>query len=138
MEGSPTVYVLDGFALLAYLGGEAGMERVRALLQECAQGKRHALLSLINLGEVLYIVEREHSLVKAQEVLAIVDQLPIQVLPITRAGVLTAAHIKANYSIAYADAFVVAAALENQAAILTGDPEFETVSGMAQVEWLPK
>jgi hypothetical protein len=47
-------------------------------------------------------------------------------------------HFKANHSIAYAGAFVVAAALENQAAILTGDPGFETVSGMAQVEWLPK
>lgn len=124
--------------MLAYLGGEAGMERVQALLQECTQGKRQALISLINLGEVIYIVEREHSLIKAQEVLATLDQLPVQVLPVTRAGVLAAAHIKANYPIAYADAFVVAAALEHQGAILTGDPEFEAISGVVQVEWLPK
>jgi len=136
--GSPTVYVLDSFAVLAYLGGEAGMERVQALLQECAQGKCQALFSLINLGEVIYIVEREHSLTKAQEVLATLDQLPVQVLPVTRAIVLAAAHIKANYPIAYADALVVAAALEHQGAILTGDPEFEAVSGVVQVEWLPK
>jgi ribonuclease VapC len=129
---------LDSFAMLAYLGGEAGMERVRALLQECTQGKCRALFSLINLGEVIYIVEREHGLTKAQEVLATFDQLPVQVLPATRAGVLAAAHIKANYPIAFADAFVVATALEQQAAILTGDPEFEAVSRVVQVDWLPK
>jgi len=45
--------VLDSFAVLAYLEGEAGMPRVRSVL-EGAEAKRHTVyLSLINLGEVL-------------------------------------------------------------------------------------
>jgi len=53
VAGSPAAYVLDSFAVLAYLEGEAGMPRVRSVL-EGAEAKRHTVyLSLINLGEVL-------------------------------------------------------------------------------------
>jgi predicted nucleic acid-binding protein len=59
VAGSPAAYVLDTFALLAYLEGEPGMARVRSVL-EGAAAQRHAVyLSLINLGEALYITERE-------------------------------------------------------------------------------
>ena len=34
MAGSPAAYVLDSFALLAYLEGEAGMARVAARSRE--------------------------------------------------------------------------------------------------------
>ena len=58
MAGNPPAYVLDSFALLAYLEGEAGMPRVRSVLAG-AEARRHRVyLSLINLGEALYITER--------------------------------------------------------------------------------
>jgi ribonuclease VapC len=49
---------------------------------------------------------------------------------------LAAAHIKANHSVAYADAFAVAAAQELGGAVLTGDPEFKEVEELIAVEWL--
>ena len=49
---------------------------------------------------------------------------------------LDAAHIKAGYPLAYADAFVIAAPVALSGVILTGDPEFEIVEGLVQVEWL--
>ena len=40
MAGNPPAYVLDSFALLAYLEGEAGMPRVRSVLKG-AEARRH-------------------------------------------------------------------------------------------------
>jgi tRNA(fMet)-specific endonuclease VapC len=136
MGASHALYILDSYALLAYLAGEAGAPRVREILLECARGQSQACLSLINLGEVLYITEREVGLVKAQEALAAVEQLPLEVLPATRDAVLAAAHVKARFRVSYADAFAVATAQERGGVAVTGDPEFEAVMDLVQVQWL--
>jgi predicted nucleic acid-binding protein len=39
-------------------------------------------------------------------------------------------------AISYADAFAVAAAQEQQASLLTGDPEFNKVTASNAIEWL--
>jgi len=135
---SASRYVLDSFALLAHLGDEAGAARVRAVLKAASLGRAQVFVSAINLGELVYITERERGLVQAQMALNAVEQLPIQILEATRERVLAAAHIKASHAISYADAFVVAAAQEMGATILTGDPEFRTVEGPVSVEWLAR
>jgi ribonuclease VapC len=140
VAGSPAAYVLDSFALLAYLEGEAGMPRVRSVL-ESAEAARHTVhLSLINLGEALYITERERGLVAAQRALAAVDQLPLEIVPVSRATVLAAAHIKARFPISYADAFAVVTAQDRGGVVMTGDPEFRPLAaaGLVTVEWLPR
>jgi predicted nucleic acid-binding protein len=133
----PAVYVLDSFALLAYLGGERGVARVREILAGSAQGQFRAYLSLTSLGEVLYIIERERSLPKAQQALAAIEQLPLEILPASRDAVLAAAHVKARFPLSYADAFVVAGAQEHDATILTGDRAFAAVQSLVRIEWLP-
>ena len=140
MATNASAYVLDSFAVLAYFEGEPGMARVRTLLTEAAKGTLTLHLSVINLGEVLYIVEREQGLVAAQRVLAALDQLPIQVQPAERSVVLAAARLKARYPISYADAFAVVAAQEHRAVLVTGDPEFKSVEtdGLLKVEWLSR
>jgi ribonuclease VapC len=130
------VYVLDSFAVLAYLDGEQGMARVQEVLEEASREGCQVVLSLINLGEVLYFTERDVGLTQAQAALAAVEQLPIEILAATKETMLTAAHIKANHSVAYADAFAVAAAQELGGAVLTGDPEFKEVEELIAVEWL--
>jgi len=138
VTASASRYVLDSFALLAHLGDEAGAARVRAVLKAASLGRAQVFVSAINLGELVYITERERGLVQAQMALNAVEQLPIQILEATRERVLAAAHIKASHAISYADAFVVAAAQEMGATILTGDPEFRTVEGPVSVEWLAR
>ena len=137
MRSGPAVYVLDSFALLAYLGGERGMARVREILANSTRRQCRAYLSLISLGEVLYITERERSLPKAQQVLAAIEQLSLEILPASREAVLDAAHVKARFPISYANAFVVAAAQEQDATIVTGDPELAAVQNLVRIEWLP-
>jgi len=130
----PTRYVLDSFAVLAYLTAEEGMPRVREVLGDASAGRSSVYLSLINLGEIAYIVERERGLAQAQQTLGLIDQMPIQILPASREAVLAAAHVKAGHPIAYADAFAVAAAQSLDAVVLTGDPEFESVKELVRVE----
>jgi ribonuclease VapC len=132
--------VLDSFALLAYLDGEAGMPRVRAVL-EGAEARRHTVyLSIINLGEALYITERERGLAAARRALGAVDGLPLELIEVSRTTVLDAAHIKARFRIAYADAFAVVAAQACGGTVITGDPEFRPLAdaGLVAVEWLPR
>jgi ribonuclease VapC len=129
-----SAYVLDSFAVLAYLAAEAGMPRVREVLSDASASRCSVYLSLINLGEVAYIVERERGLARAQETLGLIDQLPIEILPASRETVLAAAHVKSGHPIAYADAFAVAAAQILDAVVLTGDPEFESVKELVRVE----
>ena len=135
-----SAYVLDSFALLAYLEGEVGMPRVREVLTG-GEAEAHAIYaSLINVGEVLYITEREKGLVEAQRALSAIDQLPIEIVAVSRATVLAAAHVKARYLISYADAFAVATVQDCKGVLLTGDPEFESVARdkIVSIEWLPR
>lgn len=133
-------FVLDSFALLAYLEGEAGMMRVRDVLEDAAVRRQPVYLSLINLGEVLYITERERGLVAAGRTLGAVDELPIELVDVSRTTVLSAARIKASFRISYADAFAVVTARDHAATVITGDPEFRDVAhaGVVEVEWLPR
>jgi ribonuclease VapC len=140
VAGSRAAYVLDSFALLAYFEGEVGMERVRSVLEGAAVQRHNVYLSLINLGEILYVTERERGLVEARRTLGAVDQLPVEIVGVSRATVLAAAHIKARFPIAYADAFAVVTAQDHGAVVMTGDPEFEPLAdaGIIAVVWLPK
>jgi predicted nucleic acid-binding protein len=135
-SGAP--YVLDSYALLAYLGGEEGQQSVQHLLDRAVEGSARLYLTIINYGEVLYIVERERGLVAAQITVAVVDQLPIQVVQADRELTFDAAHIKASFALAYADCFAVALARELGGAVVTGDPEFGSVAALVDVEWLPQ
>ena len=130
------VYILDSFAILAYLEEEAGLERVKTLLHAAQQGGCQLFMSLINLGEVLYITEREQGLSKAQSALAVIKQLPLEILPASTKMVFAAAHIKARFPLAYADAFAIAAAQKHDGVLVSGDSEFEAVKHIITIEWL--
>ena len=131
-------YVLDSFALLAYLGGEEGQLRMGEILRQAEARETELFLSVINYGEVLYIVERERGLTETHLTIAAIDQLPIEVVDADRRLTFAAAHIKASYPLAYADCFAVGLAQEKHATVVTGDPEFKSVETLVDVEWLPQ
>lgn len=131
-------FVLDSYALLAFLEGGKGHKQVRGLMEKALDGRCQLFMSIINLGEVLYITERERGLPKAQETLARIDELPIEIVEANRGQTLTAAHIKAQWPVAYADAFAIALAKLEGAPIVTGDPEFKKLetASVVPVVWL--
>jgi predicted nucleic acid-binding protein len=93
-------------------------------------------MSLINLGEVLYITERTRGLLAAQTVHALVESQPLEFLEASRDLILDAAHIKASHVLSYADVLAVASANRESAIVLTGDPEYQSVGDLVKVEWL--
>lgn len=131
-----SAYVLDSFALLAYLQDEPVASRVERLLENAGKEKCRLFLSIINLGELLYMTERRGGVAKAQDALALIRQLAIEIVSADEQTVFAAAHIKANHPLSYADAFVVATAVQKNAVILSGDPEFQSVETIVKVEWL--
>ncbi len=129
--------VIDSHALIAFLGGEVGAERVATLLQAAREGKVRALMSTVNLGEVAYVAERRLGLRSAQAALAAIDQLPIEIIDVDRSVALCAAHFKAVYKLPYLDALVAAVARLHAGTVLTGDKDFTALEAVVPVEWLP-
>jgi predicted nucleic acid-binding protein len=129
-------YVLDSFAVLAYFQAEAGGVKVKDILKEASAGKASAFLSVLNLGEIIYIIERRMGSDPAENILGDILRLPIQLAEASMDRVLDAAHIKAHHAISYADSFAVSLARELNATIVTADPEFKKVQSLANVLWL--
>jgi predicted nucleic acid-binding protein len=135
---SLTGYVLDSYALLAYLEAEPGRDRVRELLEDAKDRKCNIYMCVVNLGEVIYIVECERGLHKAQQTLARIDELPIEIVNADRTLTLAAAHLKMDCPIAYADCFAAALSQLKIAILVTGDHEFHKVKPgyNLKIEWL--
>lgn len=93
-------------------------------------------LSLINWGELCYILERDHGEEVAMEMVSDMDKLPVVISAVDRQRVLAAAHIKANCPVSYADAFAVALTQELKGTLVTGDPELKKVAHIVNVTWL--
>jgi len=131
-------WVMDSFALLALLGGEPGSEEVARLLRQAQEGKAHLLMTWVNVGEVAYIVKRQWGEKQLHQVLATLEGTALEIVPVGRELALAAAHIKADHSLAYADAFVAALAVQTGAKLVTGDPEFRLLENTIQIHWLPQ
>ena len=130
------VFVVDSFALLAYFQGESAALKVKEILVEARNGHAVVLHSPINLGEIIYTVERKLGVDTSREILEDILALPVQLAEVTMDRVVSAAHIKANFPVSYADAFAVALAQEMRATVITGDPEFKRVESLVEVLWL--
>lgn len=129
--------LLDSFALLAYLKKERNYQKVKDILASHQEGKEDLLMNEINVGEVYYILARERSLDAAEYfVHDILQALTIRVAPNSLSDVIEAAKIKAQFPIAYADAFAAATAAKYDAALVTGDPDFRKVAHLIKIEWL--
>jgi len=130
------VIVLDTFAMVAYLHSEPAAQEVRQALRGARKGTVIVLLSLINYGECLYVVERERGIEEAGQAVNVIDSLAVEVVAADRQLVFAAAHMKARYSISYADAFAAAVAKRYGGRVMTGDPEFRAVEPEVAIHWL--
>jgi len=135
----PERRVLDSHAILVGLQKEPGWEQV-----EGAMRHGEPWMTLVNLGEVAYIVERNHGAAAADTVFAELQaeerpdgSPPIRFIPIDPELTRGAASLKALGGLSYADAFAAAAAQLLRCPILTGDPEFAAAEQAGiTVDWL--
>ncbi len=129
-------YILDSFALLAYFENEISADIVKDLLHQALDQKIELMLCAINLGEIYYITYREIGKIEGDNCLNIINILPIHIITPDLELILQAAEIKAKYPISYADAFLVALGVKQNAIIVTGDPEFKRVENIISIKWL--
>jgi predicted nucleic acid-binding protein len=129
-------YLLDSYAVLAWIQDENGAQFVEDLLYRARGNKAEVLLNIINLGEIFYRCARVVDIQSAHNLLENIRLLPIRIMPCPNDLVLEAAEIKSRYPIAYADAFALASALREDACIVTGDPEFKEVEHLTKIHWL--
>jgi predicted nucleic acid-binding protein len=128
--------VLDSFALVSFFHKELGWEKMQKVFYELSSSRQKALLSLINWGEFYYIIKRKVGKRKAEEALALLEQLPVTILSVDEKLVKEAAEIKSDYAVSYADAFCIATAQRSNGQIFTNDPEFKLVKHLVTVIWL--
>jgi ribonuclease VapC len=121
---------------MAFLKGEQpGRQEVRKLLEEATAGKLRLLMSMINVGEIFYSLAKQQGHHYAEQFLSDLPGLPVETLVPSRNLILDAARWKAKAPISYADAFAVATAIEQEAELVTGDPELKRFRGQF-VDWI--
>ena len=137
-------YVLDTYALQAFLASEAGADAVESLLRAAADGTATLYISWISLAEI-YDVTYRKSVDKEREVRAKatvegLKRLAVTIVPAGEVETLKAGHIKAKFTLSLADAFVAALGQIHNAKIVTGDPEFKPLEAAREIRilWLPE
>ena len=129
-------YIFDSYALLKFFQKEKGYEKVLNLLEEIKKTGVTKYINAVNLGEIIYSTKREFGDQKKLEVLANIERLNFTILTASNNLIFQAAEYKAQYSISYADCFILASAIEHKAIIVTGDPEFKKVEHLVDIIWV--
>lgn len=119
--------VLDSWALLAYFEGQEGGNKVTEILKETAEKEKDLLISVINWGEILYIIESRYGKEKKGEIEHLMSQMHLKVIDVDQDLTRQAAHFKATKKMSYADCFAAALAKMHKADLITGDKEFKEV-----------
>lgn len=128
--------VLDSYAILAYLFGETGHEKVVGILEKMADSDRNALVAAPNWAEVRYQIERKVGASKWEEIRERLLALPIEIVPADQRLAEDAGAIKAHRKMSLADCFAAALAKDRKADLYTGDPEFKAVDGEIRIVWI--
>lgn len=131
--------VLDSWAILSWLkGAPRAADEVRRILEQSEQGRVELLMSIINVGEVYYILAKTVGPQDAENFLRDFRRMPVKSVALPKALVLDAARLKAKYPISFADAIAAETAIRAGAPLVTGDPDFKRFMGgdVVQVGWI--
>ena len=127
-------YVLDSYAILALLEDEP---RAQAVADLIVADTLQLFLSIINLGEVFYIVWRRHGEAAARAVgRSLWQEDRLTIVEASWPRVEAAARLKAAGGLSYADAFGLGLAQELAACLVTGDPELRSAAARWRVDLL--
>ena len=121
--------VFDSFALIAFFRRETGYEFVRDLLVKISNDESEGYMTTVNIGEIYYMMCRKSNTKNAEDAIHALLHFPIQIIEADLKLTLEAAKLKAKYPVSYADAFAAALTINKKAILITGDSEFEALSG---------
>lgn len=136
MARKPKAYVLDSWAVLAYMEDESSGQKVADLIGDAHEHGIPMLMSVVNAGEVWYIMAREVSEAEADKALHELRQLGIEFQDVDMELARLAGGFKAKHRMSYADCFAAALAKEHKAELVTGDKEFKQVEAEIKIQWV--
>ena len=136
MKSFAKSYVVDANAILDYVQDGPGAATVERLLRDAFREHSSLLISVVNLGEVFYILWKNRGEQTARRTIDDLGLLPLQIIPVDLAQALKAGEIKVNHNIPYADSIAAALAFTHNATIVTSDRDFEKLGRRIPVLWL--
>lgn len=136
MPRKPKAIVFDSWAIIAYLEGEAAAERVADHIADAHEQDIQLLMSVVNAGEVWYIIARETSVSDADRSITELRHLGIAFVDADWTLAHEAGGFKSKHKMSFADCFAAALAKQKKAVLLTGDPEFRQVEPAITINWL--
>ena len=136
MARKPKAIVLDSWSVLAYLEDDPAGEKVGEIIADSYEHGIQIMMSLVNVGEVWYIVARETSEKEADNCIEELRHLGIAFVEIDWKLARQAALLKSKHKMSFADCFAAALAKEHTAEVVTGDKEFKSVEKEIKVHWV--
>ena len=136
MARRPKSIVLDSWAVLAYLEDEDAGPQVANIIASAHEHNIPLLMSVINTGEVWYILAREISETEADKAIDTLRLLGIEFVDADWKLARSAGTFKAKHRMSFADCFAAALAKEHKAELVTGDKEFKQVESEIKISWL--
>lgn len=126
-------YLLDTSALIAFMEKEVGDERVKFMLIN-----ESVFIPWPALAELFYITYREKSEEAAEFRYAMLKRSNAQFIWLAdEALIFSVGKIKASYQVSFADAVIATYAIQNDAILVHKDPEYESLKGLVEMEFLP-
>lgn len=138
MPAKPKALVFDSWAIIAFYEDEPAGKQVAEIIAEANERGTPLWMSVVNAGEVWYIIARRTSEAEADATIAELQSLGIQFDSAEWKISRQAALFKSKHTMSYADAFAAALALQKNAHLVTGDREFKQVEKEVDLLWLEK
>ena len=113
-------YILDTSAILAYLAGESGSERL-------ATHHRNSAIPFMALSELYYVIWQKKGKAAADGAVALVKAWKLPLLLPDERVILMAGRLKAMYRLGIADSYMAAFALDRAGTLVTKDPDFQAL-----------
>ena len=136
MPRKPKAIVFDSWSVLAYLEAEPAGPKVADIIADAHENSISLSMTVVNVGEVWYIIARKMSEAEADRSIAELGQLGIEFVDADWKLTREAAIFKSKNKMSFADCFAAALAKENKADLVTGDQEFKQIEGEVRMLWV--
>jgi predicted nucleic acid-binding protein len=131
-------FVLDANAILDYVENGPGAAKVERLLTDPVREPTLLLVSVLNWGEVFYLLWQRVGEEKARRTLTSLLRLHLRIVPVDLDQALRAGEIKAVHKIPYVDCIAAALATLRQATLVTSDRDFEKLGRQFPILWIAR
>lgn len=138
MPKKPKAVVLDSWAVIAYLEDEEAAAKVADIISDAHDEHIPLLMTVVNAGEVWYIVARQASAADADASIKQLRDLGIRFVDADWNLARDAGYFKSKNKMSFADCFAAALAKQRRAHLATGDPEFRQIAKEVSISWLGK